>query len=70
MHLNFNIVGALDPWKILAIKDRIFFILSDVEATIWITVVAEPGPEAVTRRFGLTLPEVRCSTHARPLRPA
>ena len=59
MHCDFDIDGALDLWKILAIKDRMFFILDDVEETIWITVVAEPGPKAVTKRFGLTLPVVR-----------
>ena len=66
-HFNLDII-ALDPWKILAIKDRMFFIFSDVEATIWIAVVAEPGPEEIIRRFGLMLPEVSTIiyTYVRP----
>jgi hypothetical protein len=43
--------------EILAVGDRIFFINADDRGT-WVTVVVEPGPNSVIRRFHLDLPAV------------
>ena len=42
-------------WNILAIKNRMFFICEDSEDALRITIVAEPGPNSVTKHLNLSL---------------
>jgi len=46
--------------KILAIKDRTFFIRKGIEDMARIAIVAEPGPNSVRKRFRLLLPRPVC----------
>jgi hypothetical protein len=56
---NFNVDEDLDPWEVLAIRDRMFFILDDMVGMIWVNIVTEPGSKAVAKRFCLEFPVVR-----------
>jgi len=49
-----------DLLRILAIKDRMFFICEGPEETMRITIVAGPGPNSVIRHFNLDLTGVVC----------
>ena len=66
MESDFDKFGFPFLWKILAIKDRMFFICEDDEEGLaWVTVVAVPN--AVVKHFNLTLPVVRRPVHTRSL---
>ena len=54
--LGFDISEIDFVWDILAMKDRMFFIINDYTPTGLTALVSEIGSDLITRRFTLLLP--------------
>ena len=59
LHNDIDGPRFFDTCKILAMKNRVFFVRDDV-AGIEITLVVGSSPDQFIRRFRLNLPPVRC----------